>query len=432
VIADFMGRLTHTRFSAAADGEGVHRRMATGPESRTLNHTSHTLLMKTYIRLSGISRSTTAAASGHVWHDWPRYERQPYFSRPVKKEAVLDTAPPSGMSAGAIWRCCLSPVRLLCRALLVAAAAAALTGTAFALEENETLAVGAPLLSKDQLQMLVDRMMMRQNNGQAQPKAQRKTPKREQSKTQGSMNQMPMVDGAALTAALAEAMERRASAPSASSSGSSSGGVGAATVQPTNDGPAATMGSTGVGANGSSNAGASNSSAAADSNTNAPATPEKTTPVAAMPDMPDIQFTAVDGRKVDLASLRGKVVLIDFWATWCGPCMGEIPNVVNAYHKYHEQGFEVIGISFDTNKAALNRVTEDKGMPWPQYFDGKGWANDFGVKFGIHGIPTMWLIDAQGRIITKNARTDLAGQVAKALEGGKSDEGKSEEGKSEK
>ncbi|WP_395737480.1 TlpA family protein disulfide reductase [Prosthecobacter sp.] len=132
----------------------------------------------------------------------------------------------------------------------------------------------------------------------------------------------------------------------------------------------------------------------------------------------DIKFTAVDGRVVDLASLRGKVVLIDFWATWCKPCMGEIPNVVAAYQKYHDQGFEVIGISFDTNKVTLQRVTEDMHMPWPQYFDGKGWQNDFGVKFGIHGIPTMWLIDQQGRLVTKNARTDLAGQVAKLLSTG--------------
>ncbi len=103
--------------------------------------------------------------------------------------------------------------------------------------------------------------------------------------------------------------------------------------------------------------------------------------------------------------------------------MGEIPHVVNAYNKYHEQGFEIIGISFDTNKVSLQRVLEDKGMSWPQYFDGKGWQNDFGVKFGIHGIPTMWLIDEKGRIITKNARTDLAGQVAKALEAMKNAKG---------
>jgi C1A family cysteine protease/peroxiredoxin len=130
---------------------------------------------------------------------------------------------------------------------------------------------------------------------------------------------------------------------------------------------------------------------------------------------PDIQFTAVDGRVVNLASLRGKVVLIDFWATWCAPCMGEVPNVVNAYKTYHAKGFEIIGISLDTNKSALQAVTSANGMVWPQHFDGKGWQNAFAVKFGINSIPTMWLIDQQGRVVTKNARTDLAGQVAKLL-----------------
>ena len=129
----------------------------------------------------------------------------------------------------------------------------------------------------------------------------------------------------------------------------------------------------------------------------------------------DIKFTAVDGRTVDLAKLHGKVVLIDFWATWCGPCMGEVPHVVETYQKFHDKGFEIIGISFDQDKAALERVTKEKGMTWPQYFDGKVWKNDFGVKYGIGGIPTMWLIDKEGRVATTDGREDLAGQVEKLL-----------------
>jgi thiol-disulfide isomerase/thioredoxin len=131
----------------------------------------------------------------------------------------------------------------------------------------------------------------------------------------------------------------------------------------------------------------------------------------------EIKFTALDGREVDLAKLRGKVVLIDFWATWCGPCIAELPRVLEAYKKFHEQGFEIIGISFDQDKEALEKMIKDRGMAWPQYFDGKGWKNDFGVKYNIHGIPAMWLVDKQGRLATTNARRDLAGQVKALLSG---------------
>src|ERR1700712_1680286 len=106
----------------------------------------------------------------------------------------------------------------------------------------------------------------------------------------------------------------------------------------------------------------------------------------------DIKFTSVDQKKVDLAELKGKVVLIDFWATWCGPCVAEVPNVKATYEKLHGKGFEIVGISFDSDQAKLESVTAAQKMPWPQYFDGKGWHNQFGEKFGIRSIPTMWLI----------------------------------------
>jgi serine/threonine protein kinase/thiol-disulfide isomerase/thioredoxin len=128
-----------------------------------------------------------------------------------------------------------------------------------------------------------------------------------------------------------------------------------------------------------------------------------------------LKFTAVDGREVDLASLKGKVVLIDFWATWCGPCVAGIPDLVSAYQKYHDQGFEIIGISLDSDKAALERMTKERGMTWPQYFDGKGWQNAFGTQFGIRAVPTLWLVGRDGKIASTNARADLAGQVVGLL-----------------
>jgi thiol-disulfide isomerase/thioredoxin len=129
----------------------------------------------------------------------------------------------------------------------------------------------------------------------------------------------------------------------------------------------------------------------------------------------DLKFTALDGTAVDLAQMRGKVVLVDFWATWCPPCRGETPDVVAAYQKYHAQGFEIVGISLDQDKAALQQYITDNHMPWPQYFDGKGWGSDIGQRFGIDSIPAMWLIGKDGLIATQNGRDDLAGQVAKLL-----------------
>lgn len=129
----------------------------------------------------------------------------------------------------------------------------------------------------------------------------------------------------------------------------------------------------------------------------------------------DIKFTAVDGQEIDLSKMRGKVVLIDFWATWCGPCMVEVPNVVAAYKKLHPKGFEIIGLSFDQDKEKLLSVTKAKEMTWPQYFDGKGWQNKFGQRFGIDSIPTMWLVDKKGMLVSMEARAGLEEKVEKLL-----------------
>jgi thiol-disulfide isomerase/thioredoxin len=128
-----------------------------------------------------------------------------------------------------------------------------------------------------------------------------------------------------------------------------------------------------------------------------------------------LKFTTADGAPFDLAKWHGKVVLIDFWATWCGPCMQEVPHVVAAYNKYHEKGFEIIGVSLDQDKGAMLRVTAQKGMTWPQYFDGKGWNNAVSSAMKIHSIPAMWLVNKNGIIATTDARGDLEGGIQRLL-----------------
>ncbi len=129
----------------------------------------------------------------------------------------------------------------------------------------------------------------------------------------------------------------------------------------------------------------------------------------------DIKFTAVDGREVDISKMSGKVVLVDFWATWCGPCMGELPHVKEAYSKLHDKGFEIVGISLDQDKDALLKTLAEKEMTWPQYFDGKGWQNKYATENGIQSIPTMWLVDKKGLLRDNNGRDDLQGKVEKML-----------------
>ena len=132
--------------------------------------------------------------------------------------------------------------------------------------------------------------------------------------------------------------------------------------------------------------------------------------------------TTTGGRAVSFpSSYRGKVVLVDFWATWCGPCMREVPNVVSAYSKYHEKGFEVLGISLDREKAEgqLKSVTAKQGMVWDQVYDGRYFDARVAKQYRIQSIPATYLVDGDtGKILAsgmdaRGAKLDAA--IKKAL-----------------
>jgi thiol-disulfide isomerase/thioredoxin len=129
--------------------------------------------------------------------------------------------------------------------------------------------------------------------------------------------------------------------------------------------------------------------------------------------LPNFEGKTLDGQPISVLGFRDKYLLVDFWATWCGPCVGELPNVLAAYEKFHGKGFEVLAVSLDRSEEDLRKFVDEKKLPWAQIYEG---AEAIAEKFGIESIPTTFLVDREGKIIARDLRgEDLAKKLEELL-----------------
>jgi thiol-disulfide isomerase/thioredoxin len=134
----------------------------------------------------------------------------------------------------------------------------------------------------------------------------------------------------------------------------------------------------------------------------------------------EISGKTLDGKEIDWDSYRGKVVLVDFWASWCGPCRAELPNVLRLYKAYHDKGFDVLGISLDETQQAAVKGVKDANIPWPSIFpeneEERRWNHPLVRHYGIGGIPMAILVDQEGNVVHMQARGEnLATELQRLL-----------------
>ena len=127
-----------------------------------------------------------------------------------------------------------------------------------------------------------------------------------------------------------------------------------------------------------------------------------------------IEFTAADGRAVNAGTLSNKVVLVDFWGTWCPGCVQETPELKKLYAQYHTNGFEIVGIDFDDDTHQAQRFLKEQDIPWPQFFGGKS-DNQYGLRYSLNFFPYIWLADRKGILQDIHGTMNLEGKVAKLM-----------------
>ena len=143
----------------------------------------------------------------------------------------------------------------------------------------------------------------------------------------------------------------------------------------------------------------------------------------------DLEFTdAIKGTTVSMKSLKGKVVVVDFWATWCGPCVAEMPNMKKLYAEFKPKGVEFIGVSLDSPKEEggldkLKKFVAENEIGWPQYYQGNGWESDFSKGWGINSIPAVFVVDADGKLYSIEARGKLDKMIPELLKKAKTSAG---------